>query len=229
MLRIFSLESGRMVCTAMDGGAHGHHELPAALWYELLQPTAEERAFVNGKAHVDVPAREDIEEIEVSSRLYHEDGAAYMSITAVAKLDHPDGPHKTPVMFILKGETLVTVRYDTIRPIENVIDRATRNGGIGLKGEQIMLSLVEALVDRLADALEQIGDAVDALSRGVFGAKVGSTSRASRSRGDDPAGRAARRPPRPRPRKPRQLHAADRLSSGVRPRPEIVVRREIAR
>lgn len=176
MLRIFSLESGRMVCTTVDGAPHGHREMPAALWYDLQEPTGEERAFVNGKAHVDVPAREDIEAIEVSSRLYQEDGAEYMTITAVAKLDSPEGPHKTPVMFILKGETLVTLRYDSLRPFENVIGRAGRNGGVGQRGEQIMLSLVEALVDRLADALDQIGDSVDALSRGVFGAKVGSTS-----------------------------------------------------
>ena len=175
MLRIFSLESGRMVCTTLDGVPHDHHELPGALWYELLQPTAEERAFVNGKAHVDVPAREDMEEIEVSSRLYSEDGGEYMTITAITKLDSAEIPHKTPVMFILRGQTLVTVRYDTIRPFENVIDRASRNGGVGQKGEQIMLSLIEALVDRLADALEQVGDTFDRLSRGVFGVKVGST------------------------------------------------------
>lgn len=176
MLRIFSLDSGRMVCTTVDGPPRTDHELPSALWYELLQPTAEERAFVNANAHVEVPARDDMEAIEVSSRLYSEDGGEYMTITAVTGFDAPEGPRKTPVMFILKGETLITVRYDRIRPFENVVDRATRNGGVGQKGEPIMLSLVEALVDRLADALEQIGDSVDALSRGVFGSKVGSSA-----------------------------------------------------
>jgi magnesium transporter len=173
MLRIFSLESGRMVCSSNGGIPHGHDSLPNTLWYELHEPTDEERAFVNGKAHVDVPTREDIEEIEVSSRLYHEDGAEYMTITALTKFEDSEAHLKTPVMFILKNDTLVTVRYAGIRPFENVVDRAARSVAVGTNGEQIMLSLIEALVDRLADMLEHVGDKVDTISRGVFRTKPG--------------------------------------------------------
>lgn len=175
MLRIFSLQSGRMVCTSDEGVPHGHAEMPRALWYDLHDPTAEERAFVNGKAHVDVPSRADIEEIEVSSRLYHEDDADYMTITAVSKFGNAEAQEKTPLMFILKDETLVTVRYATFRPFENVIERAARNGAVGATGEQVMLTLIEAFVDRLADALEMLGDGIDRISRGVFRSKVGSS------------------------------------------------------
>ncbi len=175
MLRIFSLQSGRLVCTSTDGVPHGHAEMPRALWYDLYDPTPEERAFVNGKAHVDVPTRADIEEIEVSSRLYHEDDADYMTITAVAKFGVGDAQEKTPLMFILKGETLVTVRYAVLRPFENVVERASRNGATGSTGEQVMLTLIEALVDRLADALESLGDGIDRISRNVFRSKVGSS------------------------------------------------------
>lgn len=175
MLRVFSLQSGRLVCTSSDGIQHGHSDPPTALWYDMFEPTPDERAFVNGKAHVDVPRREDIEEIEVSSRLYHEDDAEYMTITAVSSFEAGDAQQKTPVMFILKHETLVTVRYAQLRPVENVIERAARNGGAGATGEHVMLSLIEALVDRLADALENLGDGVDRISRSVFRSKVGSS------------------------------------------------------
>ena len=175
MLRIFSLLEGRMVCSSEQGIPHSHAEAADGLWYELLDPTPEERAFVNGKARVDVPAREDIEEIEISSRLYNESGAEYMTITAATRFESPEGHMKTPVLFILNGDTLVTVRYAPIRPFENVVSRAARNSNVGTSGEMVMLSLIEALVDRLADALEQVGDQIDATSRGVFGSKVGSS------------------------------------------------------
>ena len=175
MLRIFSLESGRLVCTSTEGVPHGHAEMPRALWYDLYNPTPEERAFVNGKAHVDVPTREDIEEIEVSSRLYREDDADYMTIIAVAKFGAGDVPEKTPLMFILKGETLVTVRFAVLRPFENVVERAARSSETGSSGEQVMLTLIEAFVDRLADALEAIGDGVDGISHSVFRSKIGSS------------------------------------------------------
>lgn len=175
MLRVFSLEEGRLVCSSIDGIPHDHASRVPALWYELSDPTAEERAFVNGKAGVDVPRREDIEEIEISSRLYNENNAEYMTITAVTNFDGVDGYLKTPVMFILKDDLLVTVRYATIRPFENVVERAARNGHVGVRGEQVMLSLIEALVDRLADALEELSDRIDKTSRSVFGKKVGSS------------------------------------------------------
>jgi magnesium transporter len=79
-------------------------------------------------------------------------------------------------MFILKGDVLVTVRYAAIRPFENVVEKAARPGGqMGSSGEPIMLALLEALVDRLADSLEQIGDGIDAISRGVFRTKPGAS------------------------------------------------------
>ena len=175
MLRIFSLQSGRLVCTSEEGVPHGHAELPQALWYDLYDPTAEERAFVNGKAHVDVPARADIEEIEISSRLYHEADTDYMTIIAMAKTGTGDALGKTPLMFILKGETLVTVRFAVLRPFELVIERAARNGETGSTGEQVMMTLIEAFVDRLADALETLGDGIDSVSRNVFRSKIGSS------------------------------------------------------
>ena len=47
---------------------------PDALWIDLLSPTNEERKKVNAMAGVEMPTRADMEEIEVSSRLYQEDG-----------------------------------------------------------------------------------------------------------------------------------------------------------
>lgn len=39
-------------------------------------------------------------------------------------------------------------------------------------GEQVMIGLLEALVDRSADALERVGNEIDAISRAVFGNKA---------------------------------------------------------
>ena len=62
-----------------------------------------------------VPTREEMQEIEVSSRLYVENGARYMTATLMCHSDTAT-PKTTPVTFILSGHRLVTVRYDEPRP-----------------------------------------------------------------------------------------------------------------
>jgi magnesium transporter len=65
---------------------------------------------------------------------------------------------------------LVTVRYADLRPLQVAADRMSKPNGAGpaCSGEAILLTLLDALVDRLADALEWIGGKVDGISRAVF-------------------------------------------------------------
>jgi magnesium transporter len=142
------------------------------VWFDLFNPTSEEDHAVEAAIGISIPTRAEMEEIELSSRLYHEGGAAFMTMTALAQLD-TDEPSKTPVTFILKGAALVTVRYAEPKPFLAFLTRAQRPDGVACgSGEQVMLGLIEALVDRLADALERVGYDVDVISRDVFRKKV---------------------------------------------------------
>ena len=53
----------------------------SAVWIDLVKPTAEEDHAVERLAGIAVPTREDMQEIEISSRLYIENGARYMTAT----------------------------------------------------------------------------------------------------------------------------------------------------
>ncbi|KAH2819886.1 hypothetical protein KXV85_003356, partial [Aspergillus fumigatus] len=53
----------------------------SAVWIDLVKPTAEEDKAVERLAGIAVPTREDMQEIEISSRLYIENGARYMTAT----------------------------------------------------------------------------------------------------------------------------------------------------
>ena len=104
MLFIRTIENGSLVATRYEGAPAS--ATPKGNWYDLVDPTDEERAFVDLATGVETPTREEIEEIEVSSRLYNEDGVEYMTVTAAARLDSDD-PMRSPVMFILNGGALV--------------------------------------------------------------------------------------------------------------------------
>src|SRR6185295_14673943 len=100
--------------------------------------------------------REDAQEIEYSSRLYSEDGAEFLTVAALTQLD-TDDPLMTPITFILKGTRLVTVRYAEPKPFVGFVLRATKGHGLAVSnGQHIMYGLLEALIDRLADALERL-------------------------------------------------------------------------
>ena len=51
----------------------------SAVWFDLVNPAHEEDKLVERKVGVAVPTREEMQEIEVTSRLYVENGARYMS------------------------------------------------------------------------------------------------------------------------------------------------------
>src|SRR3546814_11723567 len=53
------------------------------VWIDLLEPSPEEERFVDEALGLDVPSEEEMQEIEVSSRLYQERNALYMTVTLI--------------------------------------------------------------------------------------------------------------------------------------------------
>ncbi|MEP7456574.1 magnesium transporter CorA family protein [Phyllobacterium sp. SB3] len=156
-------------------------ETPAPLWLDLFNPNADEVKLVGAHLGIAIPTRDEMAEIELSDRLYDEDGAAFMTMTALANLSGDD-PDKTPVTFIIKGSTLATVRHADPKPFLAYAVKAQRPGTTPIaSGESVMLGLIEAFIDRTADALERIGDEVDMISRDVFRNKSKSASKKTRN------------------------------------------------
>src|SRR5437773_942446 len=127
----------------------------SAVWIDLIKPTAEEDKAVERLAGIAVPTREDMQEIEISSRLYIESSARYMTATLMCQSD-TDMPRTTPVTFILAGHRLVTVRYDDPKPFLIVGNKLGRACPAGATGETVLMDLLDAVIDRAADILERI-------------------------------------------------------------------------
>jgi magnesium transporter len=142
--------------------------LPESIvWVDLDRPTAAEDKAVERLARIEVPTREDMQEIEISSRLYIENGARYMTASLMCGADSTS-PRLSPVTFILAGRRLVTVRYDQPRPFAVVENRLARSPTFGGSGETVLLELLDAVIDRCADILERAGADVDDVSREIF-------------------------------------------------------------
>jgi magnesium transporter len=108
-----------------------------------------------------------MQEIEISSRLYIENGARYMTATLMCQSD-TDMPRTTPITFILAGHRLVTVRYDTPKPFPLVENKLARSCAPGITGEMVLMELLDAVIDRCADILERCGSDIDQVSHDIF-------------------------------------------------------------
>lgn len=80
------------------------------VWIDLQNPDRDEESQVEERFRLDVPTREEMEEIEISSRLYTEDGALFMTAILPSHADGDD-PDMLPVSFVLAKDTLITLRY----------------------------------------------------------------------------------------------------------------------
>jgi magnesium transporter len=164
MLSVYVASEGSLKKVELAGAA----VLPeSAVWIDMVKPTAEEDRAVERLAGIAVPTREDMQEIEISSRLYIEGGARYMTATLMCHSD-TDMPRTTAVTFILTGHRLVTVRYDVPKPFALVEHKLGRSCMPGITGEMVLMELVDAVIDRCADILEKAGADVDQVSHDIF-------------------------------------------------------------
>jgi magnesium transporter len=147
-------------------------ELPAQgfqglVWIDLLNASREEEARVERTLGLDLPTREDMQEIELSARLYHEGPAIYMTANLTAKVDI-DLPQIVPVTFVLADGRLVTVRHDDPMSFRTFPEQAAKTSlGCG-SGEGVLVALLESVVARLADILERCGREIERIGREIF-------------------------------------------------------------
>ena len=140
---------------------------PGAVWFDLVTPTVAEDKLLERTLGIAVPTREEMQEIEVSSRLYQENGARYMTATLMCQSDTAT-PKTTAVTFILAGHKLVTVRYDEPKPFALISNKLARQCAPTVTGESILMDLLDAVIDRNADILERAGAEIDRVSHDIF-------------------------------------------------------------
>ena len=124
-------------------------ELTEALWLDLYRPMPEQIGRVRALG-VEVPTLADMEEIEISNRLYRENGADYLTVV-LPGLSETKNPISGPVCFILTPGRLITVRHHAPRPFETYPTRADKVGPGCSEPRRLFLSLLEEIIGRLAD------------------------------------------------------------------------------
>ena len=135
-------------------------------WLDLIEPTDAECDLAAKLTDLRIPTRAQLEEIENSSRLMMEGNVFYLSTPLLRWLDD-DVSLVTPIGFVLSPDRLLTIRYTDFKTFETVAARVSSQSG-GCGADAILIMLIEAMIDRLADMLERIGFELDTLSKRIF-------------------------------------------------------------
>lgn len=138
-----------------------------AVWFDLFAPTDDERRGIEKTLSLALPSREEMLEIEPSSRLYADDDGVYMTATVITHADRPN-PSSDAFTFILAEGRLVTLRYEDPKPLRSFAARIVKQPALCSRAEDALLGIVDAFIDRIADILEKVGADLDGLSQAIF-------------------------------------------------------------
>lgn len=163
MIKIYNKKTVRSVAVT---------DLPAenwddVLWIDLLDPTADEIKAIEAREQFLLPTRNEAQEIEVSSRLYIESRALFMTATIMVRAANPNST-TTPVTFAYRPGRLVTLRFDDPMPFKGFAVRYERNPELFQTPQKIFLGLFDEIVDRIADILEFAATDLNELSTTIF-------------------------------------------------------------
>jgi magnesium transporter len=138
------------------------------VWLDLSQPSREEEDYAERLTRIDVPTRDDLRDIEPSSRLYADDSGIYLTASILCRADS-SAPVLTDVAFVLTPSCLVTVRYDDPKSFKLFAAALRKLSGGATSARLTLARLLETIVDRTAEILEHAEMRGDALLVRIFG------------------------------------------------------------
>jgi magnesium transporter len=144
---------------------HAATSLSRCTWIDLIDPSDEERSTVEKTFGLRVPTRDELGEIEATSRLQIEDGTLYMTAPLIlASGNEPWVP--APTGFVLAKHVLLTVRFVPSQFFDTVVKEIS--GHQSFDPAFAFVRILEELVDHLADLLEASGNDLDDASHVIF-------------------------------------------------------------
>ena len=167
MLRTYGPDCNGSLVEAGRGGS-----IPeSATWIDLEEPTKEEERLVEKAVGLSVPTRDDLIEIEPSSRLYEKNGALYMTLSTLRGVEEGH-PTSEPIGFVLTDRRLVTIRYADPKPLRAFVSHVRGEPGIARDASSVLVRMLDAVIDRLADELEDAGAEMEKISQRIFAREV---------------------------------------------------------
>lgn len=156
MIKYFSLKSG---ANTLNQGEK--IEPDDIIWIDLINSTDEEKKLVEETFKIELFTKEEIEEIESSSKYIESEDEIGININFI----RTDKEHinKEPVSLIIKGKLLITQREYNFRAFEDTYKKLEQHKV--LDGDDIYLMLFDTRIDYDADLIENITEKISLINK----------------------------------------------------------------
>lgn len=139
----------------------------STLWIDLVNMSREEEKLIENFLGIDIPSKEEMEQIEVSRRLYVENDATYFIMSLINHNITSIINHS--VTFILFNNLLITVRYnEELKSFNSFGQKLVKNQNNYIEAKEIFLELLTIIIEILADILQDVRQNIDKLNREIF-------------------------------------------------------------
>ncbi len=139
----------------------------STLWIDLVNMSREEEKLIENFLGIDIPSKEEMEQIEVSRRLYVENDATYFIMSLINHNITTIINHS--VTFILFNNLLITVRYnEELKSFNSFGQKLVKNQNNYFEAKEIFLELLTIIIEILADILQDVRQNIDKLNREIF-------------------------------------------------------------
>ena len=161
--------SGHLTPVLIDASRQDQAIAADAVWLDMESPTESERAEAERATGLRLPTRAEVSEVEVSSRLILDGDVLTLSMPMLSR-GGMEGLISAPLGIVLCPTRLVTLRYAPSDVFDHYAAHWQRTEPCG--GLRPFLGLLEAMVDRMADGLENEGAALEKMTGAVFGPEI---------------------------------------------------------
>lgn len=136
------------------------------LWIDLLSPTIQERKAVENFMELNLLTRQQIEEIESTSKYSETENAIFSNTNFF--VPQSDGLFTVePVSFIVSEGVLITTRNAEFRTFNEAAKRLQMNARAYNTGYHLLISILEVRIDADADLVESVAKQIAALSKEI--------------------------------------------------------------
>ncbi|MGK7395453.1 MAG: magnesium/cobalt transporter CorA [Candidatus Cyclobacteriaceae bacterium M3_2C_046] len=135
------------------------------IWIDLLQPDEPERLQVEEIYDIKLQSRQEVEEIESSSRYYETEERILANSNFLIRKQ--DNYQNEPVSFIVRNHILISYRHYQLKSFNDIIRKLELYNKTIFDSYDILVSIFEIRIDEDADQLENIAKEISLLGKKI--------------------------------------------------------------
>ncbi len=161
----------------MEGSALDKDTVVEALWIDLKEPSDEEQRFVEKALDISIPSKEEMHEIEESSRLFKVRGALFMSCWLLCY--DSAIPRNASVTFIVTKTHFLSIRHTDHHAFRIFTPDLKRKHPRHMHDTgEVFAELMDAISGHIAYTLRLVEEDLNSLSVEIFSEQKGQLAKA---------------------------------------------------